>query len=65
MFNKLMDLLTGENKEVHKTKNKYTAEMIKIHTQARKQVITSQRVVTMIENSTAYRIAQATGRLKK
>lgn len=64
MFNKLMDLLRGENPEVHKTKNKYTVEMIKIHTQAKRQVISSQRVVTMIENSTAYKIAKATGRLK-
>lgn len=65
MFNKILDLLRGENPEVHKTKNKYTVEMIRIHTQAKRQVVTSQRTVEMIESSTAYRIAKATGKLQE
>lgn len=64
MLDKIMDLFRGENKEVHKTKNKFMAEMVKIHKQAKAQAIVSQRTVTMIENSTAYRIAKATGKLK-
>lgn len=70
MFEKIWDILKGENKDVHKTKNKYTAEMLKIHAQAKRQVVASERTVTMIENSKAYkqsiayRYAKAAGRLK-
>ena len=61
---KLKELIFGENERVHKTKNKFTAEMIKIHIQAKKQVVVSQRTVELIESSTAYKIAKATGKYK-
>jgi hypothetical protein len=63
MWDKIKDVLTGQNKPVHDTKNKYTSDMLRIHAQAKAQVRNSEKTVTMIENSTAYRIAKSTGRL--
>ena len=65
MFSKLLSLFKGENEEVHKRKGKYVVDMTKIHAKAREQVKSSQELVIMIENSTAFKIAKATGRMKK
>lgn len=63
MWNILKKLFQED--DVHRVKNKYNADMMRIHAKAKTQVRESQEMVIMIENSTAYKIAKATGRLRK
>ncbi len=59
---KIWDLIKG--KDVHREKSKYTASMVKIQAQARAQVRKSKETNEKLENSVAYKIAQATGNYK-
>ncbi len=64
MFKYIKKLLFKDNKDAQKIKNKYTTEMLNIHTKAKAQVVSSQKTVRMIEKSTAYRVACAVGGIK-
>lgn len=65
MLKTFLSLFKGEDERVHKTKRQYNTTMLNIHLKAKEQVKTSKDLVIMIENSTAYKIAKATGRMKK
>jgi len=65
MFNRIRELFNGKNKKADETKDKFVTQMLKIHKQAKVQVVASQELVCLIENSIAYKIAIATGRFKK
>jgi len=58
-------LFSTRKKDVDETKDKYVSDMLKIHVKARAQVRSSQELLDCVENSVAYRIARATGRMKK
>jgi hypothetical protein len=63
MFNLFKLFFTDKNKYINLVKDNYITEMVAIHTQAKIQVAASKKTVRMIENSTAFKIAKATGRL--
>lgn len=57
---KLWNKLLGYDRKattIHSQKNKYAREMLEVSVQAK-------RLNQLIENSTAFRIAQATGRIQ-
>jgi hypothetical protein len=65
MFEIFRKLFSHRKEDVDKTKEKFALDMYVIHAKAKQQVQSSQELVRCIENSIAYKIALATGRLKK
>ena len=65
MLNRIRELFNGKNERVEKTKNKFNADMLTIHVKAKKQLQASQELVDCIENTVAYKIAIASGRMKR
>lgn len=60
---KLLDLI--KNKEAHKTKNRFTAEILNIHRDIKQIERKAIRARERIEGTNMYQIAIATGRKVK